>query len=57
MLFIFNLGPGSSGFIVNSLGFEWMLIIIAILGMLYSPLMFFLKNPPGKECGPANINQ
>ncbi len=57
MLFIFNLGPGSSGFIVNSLGFEWMLIIIAILGMLYSPLMFFLKNPPGKECGPDNINQ
>jgi DHA1 family solute carrier family 18 vesicular amine transporter 1/2 len=45
----FNKGPALSGFIVNSIGFEWMLIIIAFVCMLYSPLMFFLKNPPGKE--------
>lgn len=45
----FALGPALSGFIVNGIGFEWMLIIIAIVCIIYSPFMFFLKNPPGRE--------
>ena len=45
----FALGPALSGFIVNGIGFEWMLVIIAFICILYAPFMFFLKNPPGKE--------
>ena len=44
MLFIINLGPASNGFIVLSLGFEWMLIIIAHVGKCC-----IFKSKPGKE--------
>jgi hypothetical protein len=38
-----------SGFIVHAFGFSGMLHIIAFIGLCYAPLMFFLRNPPGKE--------
>lgn len=38
-----------SGTLVNSIGFEWMLVGIAILGFLYAPLLTFLRAPPTRE--------
>lgn len=34
---------------MNSIGFEWMLVGIAILGFMYAPLLTFLRAPPTKE--------
>lgn len=45
----FAIGPALSGIIVTRIGFGSMLVIIAIISLLYAPLMFFLKNPPAKE--------
>lgn len=42
-------GPALSGVIVNEIGFPSMLVIIAVVCILYAPLMIFLKNPPAKE--------
>lgn len=33
---------------MKSIGFEWMLCVIALLNFLYAPLMLFLRNPPPK---------
>lgn len=38
-----------SGTLVNSIGFEWMLVGIAFLCFCYAPLLRFLKNPPTRE--------
>lgn len=38
-----------SGTLVNSIGFEWMLVGIAILCFLYAPLLTLLRAPPTKE--------
>lgn len=50
-----------SGTLVNSIGFEWMLVGIAILCFIYAPLLTFLRAPPTKEekkvgDGNANVN-
>ena len=45
----FALGPALSGFIVTAIGFPSMLVIIAIACIIYSPLIYLLKNPPAKE--------
>ncbi|XP_055317545.1 synaptic vesicular amine transporter isoform X1 [Sitodiplosis mosellana] len=45
----FVVGPALSGTLVNSIGFEWMLVGIACLGFLYAPLLTFLRAPPTKE--------
>lgn len=34
---------------MKNVGFEWMLVGIAILGFLYAPLLIFLRAPPTKE--------
>lgn len=34
---------------VNTIGFEWMLVGIAILCFLYAPLLTLLRAPPTKE--------
>lgn len=34
---------------MNSIGFEWMLVGIAILCFCYAPLMLLLRAPPTKE--------
>lgn len=39
----------NSGTLVNSIGFEWMLVGIACLGFLYAPLLTFLRAPPTRE--------
>lgn len=44
LLFLFY-----SGTLVKNVGFEWMLVGIAILGFLYAPLLIFLRAPPTKE--------
>lgn len=34
---------------MNSIGFEWMLVGIAVLCFCYAPLLMFLRAPPTKE--------
>lgn len=38
-----------SGTLVNSIGFEWMLVGIAVLCFCYAPLLILLRAPPTKE--------
>lgn len=45
----FAIGPALSGTLVNSIGFEWMLVGISILCFIYAPLLLLLRNPPTKE--------
>ncbi|KAF4522407.1 hypothetical protein B566_EDAN007657 [Ephemera danica] len=45
----FAIGPALSGWLVNTIGFEWMLFGIAILNFLYAPLLMALKSPPTRE--------
>ncbi|OCT86521.1 hypothetical protein XELAEV_18020206mg [Xenopus laevis] len=42
-------GPLSGGAIANTLGFNWLMIILGIINIAYAPLIFLLQNPPGKE--------
>jgi len=42
-------GPALGGPIVEAIGFKWMLWIIAILNLMFAPLLYFLKSPPGNE--------
>ncbi|XP_014669452.1 PREDICTED: synaptic vesicular amine transporter-like [Priapulus caudatus] len=54
----FAVGPALSGTIVRTLGFDWMLYGIAIVNIIYSPLMFFLKDPkPNEEKAALIINE
>lgn len=48
-IFIAILFGRFSGTLVNSIGFEWMLVGIAILCFIYAPLLTFLRAPPTKE--------
>ncbi|XP_014255511.1 synaptic vesicular amine transporter [Cimex lectularius] len=45
----YAIGPAMSGTLVNSIGFEWMLFLIALLNFIYAPLMVIMRNPPTKE--------
>ncbi|CAH1257874.1 synaptic vesicular amine transporter-like [Branchiostoma lanceolatum] len=45
----FAIGPALSGAIVNAVGFPWLMRGIAIVNILFAPLLIFLRNPPGKE--------
>lgn len=38
-----------SGTLVNSIGFEWMLVGMAVICFCYAPLLLFLKAPPTRE--------
>lgn len=38
-----------SGTLVNTIGFEWMLVGISFLCFCYAPMLRFLKAPPTKE--------
>ncbi|KAJ8317179.1 hypothetical protein KUTeg_005083 [Tegillarca granosa] len=42
----FAVGPALSGTIVKGIGMLW---IIAIINIIYAPLLAFIRNPPGKE--------
>lgn len=41
----FALGPALSGSLASSLGFHWMLTAIAVLCLVFAPLLLFLKSP------------
>lgn len=43
VLFVF------SGTLVNTIGFEWMLVGISVLCFMYAPLLIFLRAPPTRE--------
>ncbi|XP_074641109.1 synaptic vesicular amine transporter-like [Tubulanus polymorphus] len=45
----YAIGPALGGSIIKAIGFPWMMYIIAIVNIGYAPLLFFLRNPPGKE--------
>ncbi|GBP63692.1 Synaptic vesicular amine transporter [Eumeta japonica] len=45
----YAVGPALSGALVNSIGFEWMLVIIAILNFAYAPLLVLLRAPPARD--------
>uniref|UniRef100_A0A672HQW7 Solute carrier family 18 member 2 n=1 Tax=Salarias fasciatus TaxID=181472 RepID=A0A672HQW7_SALFA len=45
----FALGPSIGGSIAESIGFPWLMTIIGIVDVLFSPLCIFLRNPPGQE--------
>ncbi|XP_059063010.1 synaptic vesicular amine transporter [Achroia grisella] len=45
----YAVGPAFSGTLVNSIGFEWMLVIIAILNFAYAPLLLLLRSPPARD--------
>lgn len=45
----FAFGPALSGTLVKDIGFNWMLWIIAIINILYAPLLYFIRSPPGRE--------
>ncbi|XP_033633096.1 synaptic vesicular amine transporter-like [Asterias rubens] len=45
----FAVGPSLSAEIVESIGFPWLLRIVAILSFVYAPLCFFLRDPPRRE--------
>lgn len=48
-VFVFPSHAAHSGTLVNSIGFEWMLVGIAILCFCYAPLLTLLRAPPTKE--------
>ncbi|XP_061508485.1 synaptic vesicular amine transporter isoform X1 [Anopheles gambiae] len=52
----FAIGPALSGTLVNTIGFEWMLVGISILCFAYAPLLTFLRAPPTKEEKKVSIN-
>ncbi|XP_047206943.1 synaptic vesicular amine transporter [Girardinichthys multiradiatus] len=45
----FALGPSIGGSIAESIGFSWLMTIIGVVDILFAPLCFFLRNPPGQE--------
>ncbi|CAH0599566.1 unnamed protein product [Chrysodeixis includens] len=45
----YAVGPALSGALMNSIGFEWMLVIIAVLNFAYAPCLFFLRSPPARD--------
>ncbi|KAI8427138.1 hypothetical protein MSG28_014759 [Choristoneura fumiferana] len=45
----YAVGPAFSGTLVNSIGFEWMLVIIAVLNFAYAPFLLLLRSPPARD--------
>lgn len=43
----YAVGPAFGGSVVKTIGFTWMLWIIAVLNIAYAPLLYFLRSPPG----------
>ncbi|CAG0901653.1 unnamed protein product [Darwinula stevensoni] len=44
----FAVGPALAGALVQGIGFDWMLYVMAIVCFLYSPLFSFLRKPPAR---------
>jgi len=45
----FAVGPALSGTLVKSIGFNWMLYIIAFMTLLYAPLLIYVRDPPARQ--------
>ncbi|VDL89669.1 unnamed protein product [Schistocephalus solidus] len=45
----FAIGPAVSGSLAQSAGFSWTIWGIAIVSLVYGPLLLFLRNPPRRE--------
>nr|XP_033805378.1 LOW QUALITY PROTEIN: chromaffin granule amine transporter [Geotrypetes seraphini] len=45
----FAIGPSVGGVIVKAIGFPWLMVIIGIINITYTPLCIFLRSPPAKE--------
>ncbi|XP_068111371.1 synaptic vesicular amine transporter [Hyperolius riggenbachi] len=45
----FALGPSAGGAIAKSIGFPWLMTIIGIVDIVFSPLCLFLRSPPARE--------
>ena len=44
----FAIGPALSGTLVKEFGFQKMLVGVAVICLLYCPLLLMLKDPPSK---------
>merc|ERR1719281_886958 len=42
----FAIGPLTGGAIIESLSFEWLMLICGILNLVIIPFVYFLRNPP-----------
>ncbi|XP_050676785.1 synaptic vesicular amine transporter [Leptidea sinapis] len=45
----YAVGPAFSGALVNSIGFEWMLVMIALMNFAYAPVLLMLRSPPARD--------
>ncbi|KAM7307477.1 synaptic vesicular amine transporter-like [Ixodes scapularis] len=47
--FAYCFGPGVSGYLVKAIGFPWVMRSVAMLNLLYCPLLLLLRNPQLEE--------
>lgn len=45
----FAIGPSIGGPIAETIGFPWLMTIIGLVDILFAPLCYFLRSPPGRE--------
>ncbi|XP_020667983.3 chromaffin granule amine transporter [Pogona vitticeps] len=45
----FAIGPSTSGILVQTIGFPWLMVVIGCINLAYAPLCWFLCSPPVKE--------
>ncbi|XP_007433796.1 chromaffin granule amine transporter [Python bivittatus] len=53
----FAIGPSTGGVLVRTIGFPWLMVIIAGINLAYAPLCWFLRSPPAKEEKIAILSQ
>ncbi|KAG2468961.1 VMAT1 protein, partial [Polypterus senegalus] len=53
----FAIGPLTGGAIVKYLSFPYLMVIIGVINIVYTPLCWFLRNPPTREEKMAIITQ
>ncbi|KAM4747421.1 chromaffin granule amine transporter-like [Rhinophrynus dorsalis] len=53
----YAVGPSMGGAIARAIGFPWLMVIIGMLNIIYSPLCILLRSPPAKEEKLAILNQ
>ncbi|XP_072913298.1 chromaffin granule amine transporter [Hemitrygon akajei] len=45
----FAIGPSLGGAVVKAIGFKWLMLIIGVINICYSPLCIILRKPPVNE--------
>ncbi|XP_051896718.1 chromaffin granule amine transporter-like [Pristis pectinata] len=53
----FAIGPSLGGAIVKAIGFQWLMFIIGVINISYSPLCIILRKPPVNEEKMMILNQ